>query len=200
MAMAGDSQQCSHSAQDTKCKSINNQKPINVFTFNESRSGLVRCGPFAPRFRDCTRCPLDFLRSRSRTTNGAHYFFYQFNWSVLFIVSVRSSAVQRLINQCVLNYPKILRFPFFIDLKWDVRIASPSFLSRSRFAMQRHSIYLFVAGETIMIIRAFTAKNEHLSFAQKAMGFSILLFLLCESKLPPRSNRFSSLFFFIGKS
>lgn len=126
---------------------------------------------------------------------------YQFDWSVLFIVCVRSSAIQRLINQCVLNYPKILRFSYRLqvgcsDCIFIVSLSLSLSNSSSCFAMQRHSIYLLVAGKTIIIIRAFTLlKTNFFRLAHKAMGFSILLFLLCESKLPPRCNRFSFLFF-----
>lgn len=45
------------SAKDTECKSISNQKPINVYTLNESRSGLARCDSFAPRFENCAHSP-----------------------------------------------------------------------------------------------------------------------------------------------
>lgn len=134
----------------------------------------------------------------------------QFNWSVLnHRLHVRSAAIQRLINQCVLNYPKILRFSHFYRLQVGcsdcIFIASLSHSlshSLSPFAMQRHSIYLLVAGKTIIVIRALTA-SKRTSFVcaqKKTMGFSILLFLLCESKLPPRCNRFSFVFFYYWKN
>lgn len=151
-------------------------------------SGLVwcECDSFVPRFEDRTRYTVvpHWLVSRLRehtTDDALCTFTFSTNSKRSSLHSFfRSFAIQRLINQCVLNYPKILRF-VILSTRSGMYGLHLHRLSHSQIVSKTIIIIIILCVHPLCAATWWPRKNDGI------FNFILFLFVSCESKLPHRA-------------